>query len=232
MPSYDVLVSADYSQIELRILASMAKSAHMIEDFNNGLDLHASTASKINDVPLEEVTKEMRRYAKAVNFGIIYGMSDWGLSETLHITPSQASRFIDKYFAIYPEIKVFLDRIVEEAKQKGYTTTLFNRRRYIPELSSPNFALRKFGERTALNAPIQGTAADIIKRAMVLLHQALKEANLQSKLIAQVHDELVLDVKQEELETVKQIVKEKMEHAAEIGVKLTVDVKSGSDWNM
>lgn len=232
VPSYDVLVSADYSQIELRILASMAKSAHMIEDFNNGLDLHASTASKINDVPLEEVTKEMRRYAKAVNFGIIYGMSDWGLSETLHITPSQASRFIDKYFAIYPEIKVFLDRIVEEAKQKGYTTTLFNRRRYIPELSSPNFALRKFGERTALNAPIQGTAADIIKRAMVLLHQTLKEANLQSKLIAQVHDELVLDVKQEELETVKQIVKEKMEHAAEIGVKLTVDVKSGSDWNM
>ncbi|HHU24528.1 MAG TPA: DNA polymerase I [Acholeplasmataceae bacterium] len=232
VPSLDVLLSADYSQIELRILASMAKSAHMIDDFNHGLDLHASTASKIHDVPLEEVTKDMRRYAKAVNFGIIYGMSDWGLSETLHISPGEAARFIDKYFAIYPEIKVFLEKIVEEAKQKGYTTTLFNRRRYIPELSSPNFALRKFGERTALNAPIQGTAADIIKKAMVLLNQALKEANLKSKLIAQVHDELVLDVKQEELETVKKIVKEKMEKATEIGVKLTVDVKSGSNWNM
>lgn len=227
-----MLLSADYSQIELRILAEMANCETMIKDFNNGLDLHASTAAKINNVSYEEVTKDMRRMAKAVNFGIVYGMSDWGLSETLHILPIDAAIFIDKYFAIYPEIKVFLDSLVKDATAKGYSTTLFGRRRYITELASSNHALKKFGERTSMNAPIQGTAADIIKMAMVKVQAKLEEMNLTSKIVAQVHDELIIDTVKDEIEIVKKILKEEMENVVNLKVKLDVDVEIGSTWDL
>ncbi len=227
-----LLVSADYSQIELRILAEMANCEQMIMDFNNGLDLHTSTAAKINNIKYEEVTKDLRRMAKAVNFGIVYGMSDWGLSETLHILPIDAAIFIEKYFGIYPEIKTFLDQLVENAKKDGYTKTMFERRRYIPELSSSNHALRTFGERTSMNAPIQGTAADVIKIAMVKVFNRLNQEKLASKMIAQVHDELIIDTKDNELEIVKQILKEEMENAVTLNVKLSADVESGTTWDL
>ena len=227
-----VLLSADYSQIELRILAEMANCDTMIKDFNNGLDLHASTAAKINNVSYTDVTKDMRRMAKAVNFGIVYGMSDWGLSETLHILPIDAAIFIDKYFAIYPEIKVFLDSLVMDAQNLGYSKTLYGRRRYIPELASSNHALKKFGERTSMNAPIQGTAADIIKMAMVKVLEKLEKNNLQSKIVAQVHDELIIDAVKEEEEIVKKILKEEMESVVNLKVKLDVDVEVGSTWDL
>ena len=227
-----MLLSADYSQIELRILAEMANCETMIKDFNNGLDLHASTAAKINNVRYEDVTKDMRRMAKAVNFGIVYGMSDWGLSETLHILPIDAAIFIDKYFAIYPEIKVFLDSLVQDATAKGYSTTLFGRRRYIVELASSNHALKKFGERTSMNAPIQGTAADIIKMAMVKVQNKLDELKLNSKIVAQVHDELIIDTEKDEIEIVKKILKEEMENVVNLKVKLDVDVEIGSTWDL
>ena len=227
-----MLLSADYSQIELRILAEMANCETMINDFNNGLDLHASTAAKINNVAYEEVTKDMRRMAKAVNFGIVYGMSDWGLSETLHILPIDAAIFIEKYFAIYPEIKVFLDSLVKDATNSGYSKTLYGRRRYIPELASSNHALKKFGERTSMNAPIQGTAADVIKMAMVKVQEKLDELKLNSKIVAQVHDELIIDTEKEEIEIVKKILKEEMENVVNLKVKLDVDVEVGSTWDL
>ena len=227
-----MLVSADYSQIELRILAEMANCQTMINDFNNGLDLHASTAAKINNVPYSEVTKDMRRMAKAVNFGIVYGMSDWGLSETLHILPIDAAIFIEKYFAIYPEIKVFLDSLVKDAISLGYSKTMYGRRRYIPELASTNHALKKFGERTSMNAPIQGTAADVIKMAMVKVQNKFDELALESKIVAQVHDELVIDATINEIETVKKILKEEMESVVNLKVKLDVDVELGSTWDL
>ena len=227
-----VLISADYSQIELRILAALSKCLGMLNDFNNKVDLHSSTAAKINNVKLEEVTKDMRRQAKAVNFGIVYGMSDWGLSETLHITQWEASSFIEKYFNIYPEIKVYLDNTIKEAKIKGYTETIFKRRRYIPELMSSNYNLQKFGERTAMNAPIQGSAADIIKIAMIKVNQKIHELNLKSKMTAQVHDELIIDVCSDEIEIVKQVLKDTMEQAVKLDVLLEVDVESGSTWDL
>lgn len=227
-----LLVSADYSQIELRILAEMSNCEQMIIDFNNGLDLHTSTAAKINNVAYEEVTKDMRRVAKAVNFGIVYGMSDWGLSETLHILPIDAAIFIEKYFSIYPEIKVFLDKLVKDAHSSGYSITMFGRRRYIPELASSNHALKMFGERTSMNAPIQGTAADVIKMAMVKVYERIKLEKLESKMIAQVHDELIIDTKKEELEIVQNILKEEMENAVSLKVKLSVDVEQGTTWDL
>lgn len=231
VPSFDYLVSADYSQIELRVLAHFSNSRAMIDDFNHGLDLHTSTASKIYHLPLSEVTKNMRRYAKTINFGIIYGMSDWGLSEALHISPFEAATFIDKYFEIYPEIKVYLDQVIWMAKEQGYSITLFNRRRYLPELSSNNQALRKFGERTAMNAPLQGTAADIIKKAMIDLDIEMVKRGLKSKIVSQVHDELVFDVIEDELEMMKEIIKKTMEEAVNLKVKLAVDLEVGKNWN-
>ena len=227
-----LLISADYSQIELRVLAEASKCESMINDFNHGLDLHTSTASKISNVSYNEVTKDMRRMAKTVNFGIVYGMSDWGLSETLHISPIEASIFIDKYFAIYPEIKTYLDGVVQDATKNGYTTTLFGRRRYIPELASSNYALRQFGERTSKNAPIQGSAADIIKLAMVRVDEAMVRANLKSKMVAQVHDELIIDACRDEIEIIKHILKEEMENVVKLNVQLTVDVESGHNWDL
>lgn len=228
----DYLVSADYSQIELRILASLSDCQAMKEAFNAGNDLHALTASKVYNVPLDHVTKEMRRVAKAVNFGIVYGMSDWGLAEQLHIPTVEASAFIKKYFEIYPEIKTYLNVCIEETKKKGYTVTLYHRRRYMPEINSTNGALRKFSERAAMNAPIQGTAADIMKIAMIQVQNKLDAHHLQSKIVAQVHDELILDTINDELELVKTIVKETMEEAVHLGVKLVSEVAFGKTWDL
>ena len=234
IPSTDEgkLISADYSQIELRILADVSNCEAMINDFNHGMDLHTITAARIYDEPVEEVTKEMRRIAKAVNFGIIYGMSDWGLAEQLHISPARSSEFIRKYFAVYPEIKTYLDKVVEDTKVNGYTTTIFNRRRYIKEINSSNYALREFAKRTAMNAPIQGSAADIIKIAMIKVYNKMQELNLKSKMVAQVHDELIIDTTYDEIEIVKNLLKETMEHAVELKVKMTVDVEAGVNWDL
>ncbi|HOI47422.1 MAG TPA: DNA polymerase, partial [Bacilli bacterium] len=226
------IVSADYSQIELRILAHMGNVQKMQEAFRSHLDFHTSTAMAIYGVSLDQVTKDMRRTAKAVNFGIIYGISDWGLSENIGISPMEASMFIKQYFATFPEVKEFLDDVVNKAKESGYTETLFHRRRYIPELKNSNFNIQKFGERTAMNAPIQGSAADIIKKAMVDVAYVLKEKQLKSKLIVQVHDELVFDVPKEELELMKEIIKTTMEQSVTISVPLEVDVEYGTNWNL
>lgn len=228
----DYLVSADYSQIELRILASLSNCRAMKEAFNEGIDLHALTAAKVYNVELENVTKEMRRVAKAVNFGIVYGMSDWGLAEQLHIAPSEASKFIKKYFEIYPEIKDYLNSCIEETKKTGYTLTLYHRRRYMPEINSANAALRKFSERAAMNAPIQGTAADIMKIAMIQVQKKMDELGLESKIVAQVHDELIIDTKANELEEMKYVLKQTMEEAVSLGVKLVSEIEWGKTWDL
>lgn len=227
-----LLVSADYSQIELRILASMSKCKGMLDAFNEGLDLHTSTAEKVFDLPSSLITKDMRRVAKAVNFGIVYGMSDWGLSEELHISPTEAKGFIDRYYEAYPEIRVFLDDVIEKTKETGYTKTLFERRRYIPEINNPNHMQREFGKRTAMNAPIQGTAADVIKLAMINVDEEFTKRGLKSKIVAQVHDELIIDCVKEEVEMIKTLLKETMENAVSLNVKLDVSVESGETWDL
>lgn len=227
-----ILVSADYSQIELRILAHVSKCENMINAFNSGEDLHSSTAAKIYGIDVSEVTKDQRRMAKAVNFGIVYGMSPWGLAEELHISTFDANNFINRYFTIYPEIKVFLENIVNSVKEVGYTETIFGRRRYIPEIKSSNGALRQFGERTAKNAPIQGAAADVIKFAMVAVDKKFNELGLKSKMIAQVHDELVIDTVSDEVEIVKQVLKEVMENVVKLDVLLEASLSWGNNWDM
>lgn len=225
-----IILSADYSQIELRILAHMSRDEKMISAFNSHTDFHMQTASQIYDIDVKDVTKEMRRTAKAINFGIIYGMSPWGLSESLGITPMEANIFINKYFYNYPYAKNCLDDFIKYAKENGYSKTLYGRRRYIQELSSSNNNLRQFGERTAMNSPIQGTAADIIKIAMNKVSEAIKRKNLKSIMIAQVHDELVFDCPKEEIEIMKQLVKEEMENAVKLEVPLEVGIASGKNW--
>ena len=233
IPSDDsILVSADYSQIELRILAHVSKCKHMIEAFNNGEDLHASTAAKIYNINMSDVTKDQRRIAKAVNFGIVYGMSPWGLAEELNISTFEANDFINRYFMIYPEVKAYLDNVVKETKEIGYTETIFGRRRYMPEINSSNGALRQFAERTAKNAPIQGAAADVIKLAMVAVDKKFKEFGLKSKLIAQVHDELVVDTINSEVEIVKKLLKEIMEGVVKLDVLLEAELSWGTNWDM
>ena len=233
IPSDDsILVSADYSQIELRILAHVSKCKHMIEAFNNGEDLHASTAAKIYNINMSDVTKDQRRIAKAVNFGIVYGMSPWGLAEELNISTFEANDFINRYFMIYPEVKAYLDNVVKETKEIGYTETIFGRRRYMPEINSSNGALRQFAERTAKNAPIQGAAADVIKLAMVAVDKKFKELGLKSKLIAQVHDELVVDTINCEVEIVKKLLKEIMEGVVKLDVLLEAELSWGTNWDM
>lgn len=227
-----ILVSADYSQIELRILAHVSKCKHMIDAFNSGVDLHSSTAAKINNISIDEVTKEQRRIAKAVNFGIVYGMSPWGLAEELNISTFEANDFINRYFMIYPEVKEYLDKVVLETKELGYTETIFGRRRYMPEINSSNGALRQFAERTAKNAPIQGAAADVIKIAMVAVDKKFKELGLKSKVIAQVHDELVVDTLNSEVEIVKKILKEVMEGVVKLDVLLEASLSWGTNWDM
>lgn len=228
----NILVSADYSQIELRILAHLADCKNMLNMFNSGEDLHSSTAAAIFGIPKDAVSKDKRRIAKAVNFGIVYGMSAWGLAEEVHITSFEAQNFINRYFQIFPEIKGYLDKVVSDCKVNGYTSTMYNRRRYINEINSTNGALRQFGERTAKNAPIQGTAADVIKIAMINVDKKLSEAGLKSKLIAQVHDELVIDCVIEEKEIVKKILVETMESVVNLKVKLEAEEAEGFNWDM
>ena len=225
-----VFLDADYSQIELRILAHMSGDEKLIEAYNSSADIHRATAAQVFGVPLDEVTDEQRRNAKAVNFGIIYGMSSFGLSQDLSISRKEAKEYIERYFASYPTIKTFIDGLVSDAKEKGYSLTMYNRRREIPEIKSSNFMQRSFGERVAMNAPIQGTAADIIKLAMINVYNALKEHNLRSRLILQVHDELLVETAEDEVETVKQIMLDGMKNAVSLKVPLEVDLKEGKDW--
>ncbi|HKM29518.1 MAG TPA: DNA polymerase, partial [Bacilli bacterium] len=225
-----VIISADYSQIELRVLSHISDDDKMIDAFKHTIDFHAQTASEIFDVSIDAVTKEMRRAAKAINFGIIYGMSAWGLSEALNISPLEANIYINKYFYTFGQAKICLDKFITDAKGNGYSLTLFNRRRYLPEIASANANVRGFGERTAMNSPIQGTAADIIKIAMIKVYEKMKEKNLQALLIAQVHDELVFDCPREEAEILKALIKEAMEAATILKVPLVADVKSGANW--
>jgi len=225
-----VILSSDYSQIELRLLAHMANVESLIDAFNNDIDIHAKTASDIYKCSIDEVTKDMRRNAKAVNFGIIYGISSFGLSENIGITPKEASKFINDYLETYPGIKNYMDNSISEAHSNGYVKTLFNRYRTLPELENKNYMIRSAAERMALNAPIQGTSADIIKKAMVEIYKELCSRNLKTKMVIQVHDELVFDTPVEELETIKQIVKEKMENIYKLSVPLKVDIEYGTDW--
>ena len=224
-------IDADYSQIELRILASLSGDKKLIEAYNEGKDIHAITASQVFNVPLEEVTADMRRNAKAVNFGIIYGISSFGLSQDLSISRTEAKEYIDRYFETYPDVKSFLDGLIESAREKGYALTYFGRKRPVPELKSSNFMQRSFGERVAMNAPIQGTAADIIKIAMVNVERALKKEGLSSKLILQVHDELLIETAAGEEEAVKEILEREMTGAAALPVPLIVDINSGNNWD-
>ena len=225
-----VFVDADYSQIELRVLAHMSGDAALIAAYQADEDIHAITASQVFDVPLDQVDSTLRRKAKAVNFGIVYGISSFGLGQDLDISRKEAEGYIEKYFATYGKVKEFLDRTVEDAKKNGYTVTMFGRRRPIPELASSNFMTRSFGERAAMNAPVQGTAADIIKIAMVRVNRRLKEEHLQSKLVLQIHDELIIETKKEELEIVQKLLVEEMMHAAELAVPLLVDANVGDSW--
>lgn len=226
----DLFVDSDYSQIELRLLAHMSGDEQLIEAFRENQDIHRSTASKVFHVPFEEVTELQRRNAKAVNFGIVYGISAYGLSQDLNISQKEAQSFIDSYFETYPKIKEFLDRTVAQAKKTGVSRTLYGRIRPIPELSSGNYMQRQFGERVAMNAPIQGTAADIIKIAMIRVHDRLLRENFKSRLILQVHDELLIETAQEEKEAVIALLEEEMRGAAELSVELAVGTACGMDW--
>ena len=224
------IVSSDYSQIELRLLADFSGCTHLINAFSNGEDIHSVTASQVFNVSKDLVTPEMRRNAKAVNFGIIYGMSAFGLSEQLGISPKQAAEYIDMYFKTYPEVKTYMESNVSFAKQTGYAVTKLGRRRYIKEINSQDHNLRGFGERVAMNMPLQGSAADIIKLAMIRVFNELKRLNLKSKLILQIHDELVIDAPKEEREIAEKILKEQMESVLLEKVKLEVETFSGKTW--
>ena len=225
-----VFADADYSQIELRVLASMAGDKELIEAYRTDQDIHRITASKVFHIPFEDVTSQQRRDAKAVNFGIVYGISSFGLSQNLSITRKEASNYIEEYFQTYPDIKSFLDKTVEDAKKNGYSVTMFGRRRPIPELKSSNFMQRSFGERVAKNSPIQGTAADIIKLAMVNVWRRLKRENLNSRLILQIHDELLIETADDEKEEVAKILEEEMTSAASLAVELKIDMHMGTNW--
>ena len=225
-----VFVDADYSQIELRVLAHLSGDERLIQAYRDAEDIHRITASQVFHIPFDEVTPLQRRNAKAVNFGIVYGISSFGLSQDLSISRKEASEYIEKYFETYPGIKNFLDGLVEHAKENGYVTTLYGRRRPMPELKSSNFMQRSFGERVAMNAPIQGTAADIIKIAMIRVSERLKREQLKSRLILQIHDELLIEAEKEEVEQVKTILREEMQGAAELSVRLEVDMHTGNNW--
>ncbi len=224
------LTDADYSQIELRVLAHMSGDEQLIEAYKEAQDIHRITAAKVFNTPFEEVTDLQRRNAKAVNFGIVYGISSFGLSQDLSISRKEAAAYIDQYFATYPKVKSFLDELVENAKEQGYVTTMFGRRRPVPELKSNNFMQRSFGERIAMNSPIQGTAADIMKIAMIRVWRALKQQNLTSRLILQVHDELLIETAHGEEMMVEQILQDGMSSAAKLAVELEIDMHSGKNW--
>ena len=226
-----VLLSSDYSQIELRVLAHISGDEHLIAAFKEGADIHTSTAMRVFGIEKpEDVTPNDRRNAKAVNFGIVYGISDFGLSNNLGISRKKAKEYIDTYFERYPGIKAYMDNVVREAKDKGYVSTLFHRRRELPDINSRNFNVRNFAERTAINSPIQGSAADILKIAMINLDKALVEGGYKTKMLLQVHDEIVLEVPSDELLAMKALVKETMESAVELAVPLIADENEGCTW--
>ena len=225
-----IYIDADYSQIELRVLAHMSQDEHMMQAFKNNEDIHRQAASKVFKTPIDEVTKEQRSSAKAVNFGIVYGISDFGLGEQLGISRKKAKNYIEEYLNEYAGIKKYMDDVTEIAKEKGYVETLFNRRRYIPELSSNNYMVRQFGARAAMNTPIQGTAADIMKIAMVNLYKELKNQKLDAKIVLQIHDELMIECKEEECKKVEEILKQCMENAIKLSVPLEVEVSCAHNW--
>ena len=225
-----VFLDADYSQIELRVLAHLSGDERLIEAYRSAQDIHAITASQVFHIPLDEVTPLQRRNAKAVNFGIVYGISAFGLSEDLSISRKEALEYINRYFETYPQVKSYLDNLVKEAKETGYAVTMFGRRRPVPELKSGNFMQRSFGERVAMNSPIQGTAADIIKIAMIRVDKRLREEGLRSRLILQVHDELLIETATEEESAVKKLLAEEMTGAAKLKVELEIDMHDGKNW--
>lgn len=224
------IVSADYSQIELRIMAHLSQDSHLINAFRNGVDVHAATAEKIFGVPHEEVTPEQRRVAKTANFGIMYGISSFGLAQRLGVSRSEAKKIIDDYFAAFPAVRSYIDDTIAAARENGYVETLFGRRRYLPDINSKNATVRGLAERNAVNAPIQGTSADIIKLAMIGVDKKMTEEGLKSKMVLQIHDELLFDTVPGETEKLMSIVKEQMEHVTELTVPLTVECNYGKNW--
>jgi len=229
--SGNVLIDADYSQIELRILAHISDDQVMKMAFESGEDIHAVTASQVFGIPLAQVTPIQRSRAKAVNFGIVYGISDFSLAQDIHVTRAEAKEYIDHYLEKYSGVREYMKRIVAEAHEKGYVTTVFGRRRYIPEISSSNHNIRMFGERVALNTPIQGTAADVIKAAMVSAYRRLKKEGLQGRLIMQVHDELIVEAPEEERVIIEKLLTEEMENAVHLTVAMRAEAKSGRTWH-
>lgn len=229
-PAGKVLVDADYSQIELRLLAHIAGDKAMIDGFRSGEDIHTITAAQVFGVARSEVTPLMRRSAKAVNFGIVYGISPFSLSQDIGVTVAEAKEYMDKYFAHYAGVRAYMDAVVEQAREQGFVSTLYGRRRWVPELKSSNFNTRSFGERVALNAPIQGTAADIIKLAMIRVRDRLKAEGLEGRLVLQVHDELIVECPESEAETVCKLVEEEMEGVAALSVPLLAETHAGRSW--
>ncbi|MBR5572154.1 MAG: DNA polymerase I, partial [Oscillospiraceae bacterium] len=229
-PAGKVLVDADYSQIELRLLACMAGDEAMIDGFRSGADIHTITASQVFAVPQEEVTPLMRRSAKAVNFGIVYGISPFSLSQDIKVSVAEAKEYMDRYFETYRGVRAYMDDVVERGREKGYVATLYGRRRPLPELNSPNHIQRAFGERVALNMPIQGTAADVMKQAMIRVHRALRESQMQARLIMQVHDELIVECPAAEAEAVAALLRREMEDVVTLSVPLVAEAHWGSDW--
>ena len=225
-----IYVDADYSQIELRVLAHISEDEHMIKAFNNNEDIHKQAASKVFKTPIDEVTKEQRSNAKAVNFGIVYGISDFGLGEQLGISRKVAKQYIEEYLNEYAGIKAFMENIIERTKEQGYVETLFHRRRYVPELQSKNYNVRQFGTRVAMNTPIQGTAADIMKMAMINVRNKIKEQNLKAKVVLQVHDEMMIEAPEKEEEQVKEIMKTEMENVMKLKVPLTAEISEARNW--
>jgi len=226
----NVYIDADYSQIELRVLAHLSGDKHMIDAFKNGEDIHKQAASKVFNIPIEEVSKEQRSSAKAVNFGIVYGISEFGLGEQLGIGRKKAKEYIEQYLTEYSGIRKFMNESIEKAKSLGYAETMFNRKRTIKELSSNNFMVRQFGERAAMNTPVQGTAADIMKIAMIKIHNELKIRNLKSRIVLQVHDEMMIEAPIDEKETIKELLKQCMESAALLQVPLVAEVSEAENW--
>ena len=226
----NVLISSDYHQVELRMLAHMANEDSLIEAFNSNIDIHTKTAMDIFHIPESEVDSDKRRRAKTVNFGIVYGISDFGLAEQLGITRREANNFINAYYESYPKIKTYMDSLVEGCEKNGYVTTLCNRRREIPEIRDKNHMIREFGKRAAMNAPIQGSAADLIKLAMIHIDKMMKDKKVKSKMILQVHDELIFDVPEDEVNLMKQIIEEGMTHAMTLKVPLTAECSIGTNW--
>jgi DNA polymerase-1 len=224
------LLAADYSQIELRVIAALSEEETMINAFKNGEDIHASTAAKVFNVPLEEVTREQRSNAKTVNFGIIYGVSAFGLSNQTNLSRSEAKELIDTYYETYPKLRAYVSKQVDFARDHGYVETVLGRRRYLKDINSRNAVVRGAAERNAVNAPIQGSAADIIKIAMINIYNKLSEGNYKTKMLLQVHDELVFDVYKPELETMKALIKQEMENAYQMAVPLDVDFDTGDNW--